>query len=242
MIAIQNFQQRLYARYKEGLSLPPRYCYLYGNPVQPVIPISTPRRGVYIISSYPPARLATVKSESQVPVADQCDFFCAEPYFDGRQLRLPAQNLPELYLVPLGLAPKQCWPSYLVRLFLFKDEHLARYRRLGCDWPEWETRSRFAALARQGRPWLAEELALARPRLVISLGAEVAAVLQDAPGETAGLALLSGHLQDLWLDESVYPVIHLAGPDRITRPPWAEHLAQVRPIVDRLVRGNAWPE
>ena len=39
MLAIQNFQQRLFIHYKDSLSLPPSYNYIYGNPVQPVVPL-----------------------------------------------------------------------------------------------------------------------------------------------------------------------------------------------------------
>ncbi len=250
MLAIQNFQQRLYTRYKKNLSLPPTYCYLYGNPVQPAVPLDTPRRGVCFIGAYPPARLATAGSERAVPVGDGCGPFSTEPYFDGSRVRTAAegQALERNYLVPLGLRREQCWLTYLVRVFLFKDEHLARYRRLGCAWPEWETHSHFESLARQGLDWLEEELALARPRLVITLGAEVAGILQNVWGRAARQALLSGRMQDLWLIEPVYPALHLAGLDHITAPPsdqnpwprlhWEEHLPAARRVVKRLVENG----
>ncbi len=245
MLAIQNFQQRLYARYKNSLTLPPTYNYIHGNPVQTAVPLHTTRRSVCIIAPSPPARLAAIGSEQDVPVADDDSPCIPVPYFDGRRVRSLSSKLVEYYLAPLGLECRQCWLTYLVRLFLFKDEHLARYRRLGCLWPERETRSQFETLARQGWSWLEEELALARPRLVITLGAEVAGVLQDVRGLEASRALLGGQVQDLWLGETVYPVIHLAGPELVTEParednPWSrlhreEHLPAVRKIVARLV-------
>lgn len=232
MLAIQNFQQRLYRHYPGGLSLPPTYRYLYGNPVQPVVPLGPEPRPVCLIGAYPPARLAAIGREVDVPVADGAGPFAATPYFDGRRVRQPAGAwLAERYLTPLGLSLEQCWLTYLVRLFLFKDEHLARYRRLGCPWPEFETHSRFSPLARQGLAWLAEELALVRPRLVITLGREVAQVLQAVPGLAPDETLLGGHLQDLWLEEAVYPVLHLE------HRPEVAHLAQARPAVDRLLAG-----
>lgn len=232
MLAVQNFQQRLYSRYKNNLTLPPTYRYLHGNPVQPVVPLNTKPRPVCLIGSYPPARLGAIGPEQDVPVADECDPFSTAPHFDGRRVRTPSHGatLAEHYLAPLGLRRRQCWLTYLVRVFLFKDEHLAKYRRLGCSWPEWETRSHFVSLARQGLAWLEEELALARPQLVITLGAEVAGVLQDVRGVEASEALLGGHAQDLWLGESVYPAIHLATPT-----PEPAHLAKARQVVSRLV-------
>lgn len=248
MIAIQNFQQRLYARYKNSLSLPPTYKYIHGNPVQPLVPLNTIPKGVCIIGAYPPARLATIKAERDVPVDDECSPFSPHPYFDGNRIQTTSHGLAleKNYLTPLGLQREQCWLTHLVRVFLFKDEHLAKYRRLGCPWPERETHSQFDTLARQGLSWLEEELALARPRLVITLGVEVAGVLQDVRGLEASQALLGGQVQDLWLGETVYPVIHLADPELVTEPVsednpwprlhWEEHLPVARTVVGRLVR------
>jgi uracil-DNA glycosylase len=248
MLAIQNFQQRLYAHYKAGLSLPPTYSYLYGNPVQPLVPVETAQQGVCIIGAYPPARLATAGPEREVPVGDPERPFSAEPYFDGSRVRAVSsgETLAEAYLAPLGLRREQGWLTYLVKIFLFKDEHLAKYRRLGCAWPEWETHSRFETLARQSLDWLEEELALARPRLVITLGAEVAGVLQDVPGIERKGTLLGGHVQDIWLGETVYPALHLAAPHEVLRPNseayrlhWQAHLPEAQEIVGRLV-ATAW--
>lgn len=244
MLAIQNFQQRLYARYKKNLSLPPTYAYLYGNPVQPLAPVETACRSVCIIGAYPPARLATLRGKYEAPVADYHAPFPSGLYFDGKQVQsiADADELAVGYLAPLGLHREQCWLTYLVKIFLFRDEHLARYRRLGCAWPEWETHSRFEALARQSLDWLEEELALARPRLVITLGAEVAGILQNVPGIETGQALLDGNLQDVWLGETVYPTIHLAAPNQVLRSGseayrlhWQTHLPAAREVVGRLV-------
>lgn len=231
MLAIQNFQQRLYTRYKNSLPLPARYQYIYGNPVQPVVPVQAVQKGVCLIAASPPARLATIGPEQGVPVADDCTPFNPVAYFDGSRVRLAAGlELDKAYLAPLGLRREQCWLTYMVRVFLFKDEHLAKYRRLGCPWPERETFSQFEALARAGLPWLEEELALARPRLVITLGAEVAGVLQDVRGAAAGQALLDGELKDVWLGEAVYPALHLGAPE-----PEPGHLLAARRVVRRLV-------
>lgn len=244
MLAIQNFQQRLYAHYKAGLSLPPTYHYFYGNPVQPLAPVETARQGVCIIGAYPPARLATVGPEWEVPVGDPERPFSAEPYFDGSRVRAVSSGnvLAEAYLAPLGLRRQQCWLTYLVKVFLFRDEHLAKYRRLGCAWPEWETRSHFETLARQSLDWLEEELILAQPKLVITLGAEVAGVLQQVPGIEIKDALLGGQVQDMWLGEKVYPALHLAAPDAVLRPNneehrrhWQAHLPAAREVVGRVV-------
>ncbi len=231
MLAIQNYQQRLYARYKQGLSLPLTYHYFHGNPVQPVVPVEATARPVCLIGHSPPARWGSVGPEPALPVGDISHPFSNESYFDGRRVRQGAADwLNQRYLAPLGLGREQCWLTYLVPLFLFKDEHVAKYRRLGCPWPERETYSQFREMAGHSLPWLAEALALIRPRLVITLGREVAEVLQAVPGFNPE-ALLGGHLQDLWLDEAVYPALHLDGP---VAPP--QHLIAGREVVGRLVK------
>jgi uracil-DNA glycosylase len=249
MTAIRDFQQRLYANYRGDLSLPPTYKYIYGNPVQPVVPLDTTQDGVCIIGAYPSAQFATIGSERDVPVGDNCGPFSTERYFDGSRVRTVASGdeLEKAYLAPLGLRREECWITDLVRVFLFKEGHLAKYRRLGCTWPERETRSQFEAFAQQGLRWLEAELALAQPRLVITLGAEVAGILQDVRGQKKRNALLGGDRKELELGMASYPVIHLAHPGIVMRPasernPWPRlhremHIPAARKAVERLAVG-----
>jgi len=245
--AIESFRRRLYASYKQSLTLPQDYNYLYGNPVQPAVPLDAARDGVLVIGAYPSARFATLNGESDVPVGDHCGPFSSETYFDGSRVRSVASGveLEEAYLRPLGLRRAQCWITDLVRVFLFKAGHIAKYRRLGCPWPERETRSQFEQYARQGLGWLVEELELARPRLVITLGAEVAGVLQGVREQAARNALLGGDVKELCLGDAGYPVIHLAHPGIAMRPaseanPWRrlhreEHVPRAREMVELLM-------
>jgi uracil-DNA glycosylase len=247
MDAIISCQRRLHANYSDSLTLPDNYRYLHGNPVQPVVPLDTAQDGVCIIGAYPSARFATLDGESDVPVADLEGPFSNERYFDGSRVRsVPSGlELETAYLRLLGLSRAACWITNLVKVFLFKEGHIARYRRLGCPWPERETRSQFEAFARQGLGWLVEELELARPRLVITLGAEVAGVLQGVPGQKGRNTLLGGDVKELWLGETGYPVIHLAHPGIVMRPasahnPWPrlhreEHVPRAREMVEQFL-------
>jgi uracil-DNA glycosylase len=247
MNAIQDFQRRLYANYKNGLSLPPTYKYIYGNPVQPIVPIDTAQDGVCIIGAYPTARFATIGMERDVPLEDIGGPFSNERYFDGSRVRTIASGteLENEYLTPLGLQHDKCWITNLVRVFLFKNEHLEKYRRLLCVWPERETRDQFESFAQEGLHWLQDELALARPRLVITLGAEVAGILQNVNGQNERNALLNGDLKEFCLGSTTYSVIHLAHPGIVMRPPsesnpWPElhkneHIPRVRKIIEHLV-------
>ena len=245
--AVQDFQRRLYASYTRDLSLPPTYKYIYGNPVQPLVPLDTAQGGVCIIGAYPSAQFATICAERDVPVADNCGPFSTERYFDGSRVRTVASGdeLEKAYLCPLGLLRKQCWITDLVRVFLFKEGHLAKYRCLGCAWPERETRSQFECFAHQGMHWLEEELTLAQPRLVITLGAEVAGLLQRVKGQKKRNDLLGGDEKECQLGAASYPVIHLAHPGIVMRPasernPWPRlhreiHIPAARETVERRV-------
>ncbi|MCD6333844.1 MAG: hypothetical protein J7M27_00735 [Candidatus Latescibacteria bacterium] len=245
--SIQDFQRRLYANYTSDLPLPPTYKYIYGNSVQPVIPLDTAQGGVCIIGAYPSAHFATIGAERDVPVGDHCGPFSTERYFDGSRMRTVASGdeLEKTYLSRLGLLRKKCWITELVRVFLFKEGHLAKYRRLGCAWPERETRSQFECFAHKGMHWLEEELVLAQPKLVITLGAEVAGILRGVKGQKKRNDLLGGKLKECQLGAASYPVIHLAHPGIVMRPvskrnPWPRlhretHIPVAREIVERLV-------
>jgi uracil-DNA glycosylase len=245
---VQKFQQRLCANYKDSLSLPLPYKYIYGNPVQPVVPLDTAQDSVFVIGAYPSARFATIGTERDVPVADNCGPFSTERYFDGSCIRTvnSGYELEQVYLAPLDLQREQCWITDLVRVFLFKKGHLAKYRRLGCIWPPRETRSLFEEFAEQGMHWMEEELSLARPRIVITLGREVAGILQNVKGPKQRNALIGGDSKEFNIGGVTYPVIHLAHPGIVMRPaternPWPRmhkevHIPAARKVIEELLR------
>jgi hypothetical protein len=220
MTRISQFQKRLFTEYKGDLSLPSRYSYISGIDVQPLVPVDTHQGGVFILGAYPSARFAAISSERDVPVADNCGPFSTERYFDGSRVRTvdSGDELEKAYLRPLGLVRSQCWITDLVRVFLFKAGHIAKYRRLGCEWPQRETRSLFEQFAMEGMHWLEEELRVARPKVVITLGAEVAGILRGEKGSSKRNSLLTGRLSEISLGDIRCPAIHLAHPGIVMRP------------------------
>jgi len=92
--------------------------------------------------------------------------------------------------------------------------------------------------------WLEEELALARPRVVITLGAEVAGILREVKGSKKRNALLGGEVWPLELGGKTYQVVHLAHPGIVMRPasewnPWPrlhqeEHIPALREELEGL--------
>ena len=208
--SIRSYLKRLFAEYNESISLPQPYNYFYGNPVQPVVPLDLAQDGVFIIGAYPTARFATMKGERDVPISDINCPFSNERYFDGSGVREIKSG----------------------KVFLFKPGHIDKYRRLDCDWPPEANRKKFEQYAHEGMAWLEQEIQLARPRLIITLGNEVAGVLQDVKGREKRNALLGGDLKDLIIAGRKYPVIHLAHPGIVmrkasSRNPWLKHHREI---------------
>jgi hypothetical protein len=59
-----------------------------------------------------------------------------------------------------------------------------RYRWLGVEPPVGYVRDRFAELVERSVPWIVRELEAARPKLVSTLGSEVAGVLRGVRSPT----------------------------------------------------------
>ena len=91
------------------------------------------------------------------------------------------------------------------------------YRRLGSEWSERETRSEFENYAEQGMHWLEEEIFLAKPKVIMTLGAEVAGILQKVKTPIKRNLLLGGDIKEVELCASKYPVIHFAHPGIVMR-------------------------
>ena len=247
MSTIKTYQRKLFANYKKDLSLPSEYNYLHGNPVQTIVPLDTAINGVFIIGAYPSAKFASIGSERDVPVYDLCCPFSTEQYFDGSRVRTvdSGRELEEAYLAPLGLKHEQCWITNLVRIFVFKEGHIKKYRRLGCEWPERETRSDFESFALQGMQWLVEELSIAKPKVIITLGAEVAGILQGVKSSKKRNALLGGDVKEVNIGSLVYPVIHFAHPGIVMRKasernPWPrrhleEHIPEAKKALSKIM-------
>ena len=167
-------------------------------------------------------------------MADNLGPFEPERYFDGQRVRTlrSADELAAHYLQPLGLDRSRCWITDLVKVFLFKAGHREKYERLGQASPPGYERERFAELARCSLFWVEREIQLARPRLLISLGAEVAGVLRNVRGQRRLNALLSPSVSTLSVGTARVRAVHLAHPGIVMRGgtagrnPWPERHAQ----------------
>lgn len=246
---VRSFLKQLYAKYNDSISLAVPYNYLHGNPVRSVVPLDVAQDGVMILGAYPTARFATIRGERDVPVGDISGPFSTERYFDGSRIRFvnSGEELVSAYLQPLDLDRNQCWITNLVKVFLFKEGHIKKYRNLGRDWPPRANRDEFEKYTLEGMTWLEQEIQVARPRLIITLGSEVAGVLQNVKGREKRNALLGGDLKDLRIGHRLFPAIHFAHPGIVmrkesSRNQWPkrhreEHIPAARNAIQAIMTG-----
>jgi uracil-DNA glycosylase len=221
---IQNYQKRCFGGYKSGIGLPADYVYLRDNPVKALVPVETASGGIMVIGAYPSARFYTVEGVTDVPLDDVSAPFSSESYSDGKRTRTVSSGLvlEESYLKPLGIDRSRCWITNLVKVFLFKEGHVERYRRLGRSNIA-ETRSKFAEYARKSLYWLSLELELARPKVIFCLGAEVASAISGVSGAKAK-AMLDGTVRRLSISDKEWDAICFPHPGIVMREsarnPW----------------------
>jgi len=173
-MTISEYQKKCYKEYKKSINYPEHYTYLYGNPINPVVPIETAVGQVMIVGAYPSARFYTVSNHKETPLFDNDSPFSGETYFDGSRVRsTPSGNeLNEVILDHLEIRRDQCWITDLVKVFLFNEEHVKTYQKLGIADIK-ENRSMFIEYGKRSLDWLKEEIDMANPAVILLLGSEV---------------------------------------------------------------------
>ena len=216
---IKSFQSPLFANYKKDLNLPKPYNFFYGNPIGVVVPLDTTQNNVFILGAYPSAKFATIKGIRDVPVEIIADPFqvkniTTEALFVQSKA---AKNLKRHISLLLDISRSQCWITDIVRVFLFKEGHVSKYKSLKYPFPVNENRTKFEEYAKAGIRWLFEELEIANPKVIITLGAEVAGIIHNVGGTKDRTALLSGKASEVKINKKSYQVIHLAHPGIVMR-------------------------
>ncbi|GEM_PF-801130 len=161
--------------------------YPTGNPIRPVPSVQTQCGGVMIIGAYPSARFESRRSPVSgrrrlIPIADNLQPFGPEVYFDGTQVRRleSAHGLSAFLLSPLGLTAEDCWITDLVKVFPYKPAHRDSCADVVPGFQAPVLRGCFMELARASLPWIEDECALCEPRLIITLGEEVARAISGS--------------------------------------------------------------
>jgi uracil-DNA glycosylase len=173
-MTIQQYQKDCFKNYKSSIGYPEEYKYLHGTPVHVLVPIETTLNKVMIVGAYSTARFHTIDGKTDVPVASNDSPFSDEAYFDGSRVRtIPSgKELNEVILQKIGVKREDCWITNMVKVFLFKEGHINRYKALGKNDFE-ENRSHFKAYAEKSMPWLEKEIKICQPQMIILLGLEV---------------------------------------------------------------------
>jgi uracil-DNA glycosylase len=237
--------REIFSHYSKSVGLNPRATYLHGTPIQPVVPLDTTVGGLFLLGAYPSARFATISRLTDVPVGDNLGPFENERWFDGSRIRAQpsAMELEEHFLMPLNISREDCWITDLVKVFLFKPGHVRRYQRLRRRAPAGYLRSDFYELGVRSLQWIEKELLAAKPRLLISLGAEVAGVLQGVRGSRSQIGLLVPEVRDLRIGRAQVPTIHCPHPGILMRggsTPWLSlHRRRFIPAIRRYLASGS---
>jgi uracil-DNA glycosylase len=227
-MTIQQYQKKCFKEYQESIKFTDGISYLYGNPVQTVVPLEVAIGKIMVIGPQPAAKVFFVKNIPDVPLCDPTSPFSIEPYFDGSRVRssYTGQELNEIILETLEISRKDCWLTSLVKVFLFDDDVVKKYHRLG---KEVETnRSLYSEYAMKSLPWIRDEIEIANPVAIILLGQEVISSL-FAISEEEATELITGDVVEkkiIWKNSSF---ICLPSPgvmlDRSARNPWPRKFA-----------------
>lgn len=239
---VRTLQRDILHRYAKDLGLDPDARYISGTPLRPLPPLDTHIGGLMIVGAYPSARFATMGRHRDVPVGDNLGPFEPERYFDGDRVRTQrsADELHSLFLEPLAVSREVCWVTDLVKVFLFKQGHRAKYESLGGRVPIGYRREDFDQLAAKSTRWLGREIEVAQPALLLTLGAEVAGLIRGIRGQQARNSLLGPTVTTVTIDGHTVDAVHLAHPGILmrgesVRNPWPaahrEHIASLAPVV-----------
>jgi len=195
--AILAYQQRCFREYSSSVGLPDHYTYPDGNPIRPLPPVQTAVGGIMIVGAYPSARFESRPScdgsgrARLVPVADNLHPFAKEEYFDGQRVRRleSGEGIRTYLLSEIGLEAEDCWITDLVKVFLYKPEHVDSCGAVLPAFHVHELRSRFMELGSKSLEWTMAECEICQPRLVITLGEEVAQTVSGEPRANADTLL-----------------------------------------------------
>ena len=240
--AIQVYQKECWKNYKKQVGISGNYTYLYGNPVKVHVPVDVAEHGLMIIGAYPTAHFNTIGSEKDVPVCDHLYPFSNEIYFDGSRIRTvdSGRELEDLFLKPLNnLSRSQTWITDLVKVFLFKEGHKEKYRRLGFS-GELVDRNEFMYLAKKSECFIKQEIELCQPKVILGLGAEVNEVLLKMSKEKATKTIASCQQQEYKVNGVSYPYFACPHPGILMREKednnkWKIVLEQILEKVKRLL-------
>jgi len=239
---ILDYQQKCHTQYVTSIGFPDPYTYPDGNPIRPLPPIQTKIGGLMIIGAYPSARFESRVSPNDpkrrrlIPVADNLQPFGQEQYFDGVKVRTltSGDTLREYLLDPLGIKLEDCWVTDLVKVFLYKRSHVDSVEEVVPGFEVPMLREKFYQLGLKSLPWVQEEIQQCQPKLILTLGQEVAQVIDQNKSASADKVLKNEIVHPNGL--SNFAAMHLPHPDACRRSEkWRKHLTiQINTLISIL--------
>lgn len=237
---VNQYQKDCFKNYKSSIGYPLDYTYLNGTPINVLVPIETTLNKVMIVGAYPSAKFYTINGVLDTPMADNDSPFSNESYFDGTRVRtIPSgKELNEVILEKIGVNRSDCWITDLVKLFLFKDGHIDRYKKHGKTGMT-ENRSKFMDYAAISMRWLEKEIKICNPNIIILLGLEVTKVffsLKDSESKE----YLDGNLKTKMIDGVERNIICLPHPGILMKKsatnPWPQKFeTEIAPNAKRVI-------
>ena len=221
--SIREYQQKVFAEYSNLKGIPNPYTYPEGSLIRALPPIQTNSNGLMVIGAYPSARFEYRKAVDGtdkyrlIPIANIMQPFADEEYFDGLKVRKleSTVGLRKYLLDPLSLQPIDCWLTNLVKVFLYKKEHLESCGAVVPNFKVQVLRDYYWCLGKESLKWIQEKIQLCQPKIVVTLGIEVAQVVSGYKNAEADVILNSEvtHPENL----NGVPTIYAPHPDSCRR-------------------------
>lgn len=211
---LAEYQAEISRDYNKSIGLPENYVFLNGNPVKPLPPAQAAVGGVMIIGAYPSA-IFEYKNSRVIPAKNLKEPF--DPALYDNSKNKSAEELDQNILKPLGISRDKCWITNMVKAFLFKPEHTSQFTALKATAKGYATRESFEAYAQKSLPWLYREIEMAQPKVIITLGAEVAGVVRGVKGAEARNNLLNYQISSIKIGQHEYRIVHFVHPGLLMR-------------------------
>ena len=200
-----SLHAQLTANYLPSLGIVSPVEFVGGKAIAPVPPKHCATGKIMILGAYPTAAYERIDRHI-VPVGNIAEPF--DPMTDS------GKELDSQYLEPLGIRRDDCWITNLLKVFLFKEEHQRGDE--GRDFLKREDFERLASLE-NNLDWLEAELRLALPKVIITLGREVAGILRGVRGDRERNDQLKGEIQNDTFRGVEFKWIHLPHPGIVMR-------------------------
>jgi len=217
---IRKYQQKCFKEYLDDLEIDQPYTFPEGNRIRPLPPVQTTTNGIMIIGAYPSARFEKRKNSINryrvIPVGNNLHPFAKELYFDGIDVRVleSGDRIREYIFAPLKISPEDCWVTDLVKVFLYKKEHKESVNDIFPSFQVNVLRNKFKELGNKSLKWIQEEILLCDPSIIITLGEEVAKVIENSNKKASELLTNQVRYPEKLLGR---PTFYLPHPDACRR-------------------------